>query len=166
MPRISEATAGGINVLAFLDMLAVSEGTFGLGDDGYNIFVGSSASKPHTFSSYRDHPGIVIVLRNKVGDITGRSSAAGRYQFLRRTWQGLVRGYGLQSFTPVAQDIGAIRLIKEQKAYDDVAAGRFHDAVVKCNNIWASLPGAGYGQRENKMLALKEAYEHMGGTVV
>jgi len=55
MARISAADAGGVNVLAFLDMLAWSE----LGseilkqsDDGYNVIVGSLPGRLITFDDY------------------------------------------------------------------------------------------------------------------
>lgn len=53
MPVITEAKAGGINVLAFLDMLAWSEGTstISASDDGYNVIVGGEL-----FTDYSDHP--------------------------------------------------------------------------------------------------------------
>jgi muramidase (phage lysozyme) len=35
--------------------------------------------------------------------------------------------------------------------------------MAKVSNIWASLPGAGYGQHENRMDVLADAYERAGG---
>ena len=37
--------------------------------------------------------------------------------------------------------------------------------IDKVKNIWASLPGAGYGQHENKLDKLITAYKDAGGTV-
>jgi len=37
--------------------------------------------------------------------------------------------------------------------------------VIQCARIWASLPGAGYGQHENKLNDLQAAYEAAGGTM-
>ena len=39
------------NLKAFLDMIAVSEGTAGKGNDGYNVIVAGNL-----FDSYDDHP--------------------------------------------------------------------------------------------------------------
>jgi len=39
-------------------------------------------------------------------------------------------------------------------------------AIQKCNHIWASLPGAGYGQRENKLDDLLAVYKQEGGNVM
>jgi muramidase (phage lysozyme) len=38
-------------------------------------------------------------------------------------------------------------------------------AIDKVKNIWASLPGAGYGQHENKLDKLITTYKDAGGTV-
>jgi len=142
------------NEHAFLDMLAVSEGTFGHGDNGYNVLVGGDL-----FHDYSKHPNVLVTL-NKAGL---KSTAAGRYQFLKRTWDSLAAKLHLTDFSPAAQDVAALELIAERGAADDVRSGRFADAVAKCAPIWASLPGAGYGQRENSVKSLEAAYIRAGG---
>jgi muramidase (phage lysozyme) len=144
------------NERAFLDMLAVSEGTMGHGDDGYNVLVGGGI-----FRDYTHHPNALIRL-NSAGL---KSTAAGRYQFLKRTWDSLALKLNLRDFSPAAQDIGCLELIAERGALADVNAGRFADAVAKCSPTWASLPGAGYGQHENTIQALQYAYVRAGGTL-
>ncbi|MDI9240754.1 glycoside hydrolase family 104 protein [Lysobacter sp. LF1] len=156
MPRITAAQigAGGANVCAFLDMLAFSEGTAGRGEDGYNVLVGGSL-----FSSYHAHPERSVWLpRYQV-----HSTAAGRYQFLRRTWRGLAQQLKLSDFGPESQDLGAVELIRGRKALEDLRAGRFASAIEKCAPEWASLPGAGYGQREHKLESLLRVYLAAGG---
>lgn len=142
------------NRKAFLAMIAVSEGTKGHGDDGYNVIVGGDL-----FEGYADHPRRLITL-NKKGL---KSTAAGRYQLLSRYYDAYKRQLNLPDFSPASQDAIAIQQIKERKALDDVDAGRFELAVKKCRNIWASLPGAGYGQHENTIDYLKKAYVAAGG---
>jgi len=146
-----------VNRKAFLDMIAESEGTSGIGDqDGYNVIVGGS-----TFDDYTDHPRKLVVL-NKKGL---KSTAAGRYQLLSRYYDAYKKFLKLPDFSPASQDAIAIQQIKERKALDDVDAGRFEEAVRKCRNIWASFPGAGYGQHENNIQKLRLAYLSAGGTV-
>ncbi len=157
MARIDLSAQGeaGDNVCAFLDMLAFAEGTilYG-GDDGYNVLVGGK-----TFDSYEKHPKVYVPLtRYKV-----TSSAAGRYQFLWKTWQALALKLDLPDFGPVSQDRAAIELIRERKALKDVRDGNIILAIQKCRPIWASLPGAGYGQREHKMTDLLREYSKAGG---
>ena len=93
------------DVAAFLDMLAYAEGTPPFGDqDGFNVIVGGK-----TFNSYDDHPRQLVWL--PAYEI--HSSAAGRYQFLIRTWDDLVERFHLPDFTPASQDLGAIHLIRQ-----------------------------------------------------
>ena len=140
------------NLSAFLRMLRVSEGTSGA--DGYSILVGGGH-----FSSFADHPRTLVWLPN----LGINSSAAGAYQILRRTWDAVASALGLPDFSPASQDSAAVELIKRRGALADVRAGRFAVAVEKCKKEWASLPGAGYGQRENKLAVLQAAYINAGG---
>jgi muramidase (phage lysozyme) len=143
------------NEAAFLDMLAQSEGTAGKGDDGYNVLVGDGL-----FASYADHPRQLIRVRPGLS-----STAAGRYQLLERTYDDLAARLRLYDFTPETQDKMARALINGRAALLDVIAGRFAIAIEKCRNIWASLPGAGYGQHENDLALLRAAYLAGGGTL-
>lgn len=160
MPRISAADAGGKNMLAFLDMLAWSEGTSILrgSDDGYNVVVGGGL-----FNGYSDHPRQLVFLPR----LNIRSTAAGRYQLLSKYWDAYRQSLGLtDGFTPENQDRVALQQIKERRALDDIKAGRVREAIAKCSNIWASLPGAGYGQREHRLEDLVQQYRAAGGVVV
>jgi len=143
------------NLKAFLDMIAVSEGTKGKGNDGYNVIVGGSL-----FTDYSDHPKKLVWIRDGLA-----STAAGRYQLLGRYWDAYKKQLGLKDFSPASQDAVAIQQIKERKALDDIEKGYINVAIDKCKNIWASLPGAGYGQRENKIETLLTAYKTAGGMV-
>lgn len=159
MARLSEKEAGCRNVLAFLDMLAVSEGTDDgrqpTKDDGYDVLVGGKL-----FSGYDDHPNVLVKLSPTLS-----STAAGRYQILYRYWSHYKAMLKLPDFSPLSQDRYAIQQIKERRAIADIQAGRFDEAVAKVRNIWASLPGAGYGQHEQKIERLRDAYVRAGGTI-
>lgn len=156
MARVSASKAGGQNVIAFLDMIAHSEGTAGRGDDGYNVIVNPGG----LFTSYSAHPNKLVQVRDGL-----KSTAAGRYQFIHRTWMGLAPKLNLHDFSPVSQDLACIELIRENGAFDTVVAGYFAKAVELCAKTWASLPGAGYGQHENKLEGLQAAYIKSGGVV-
>lgn len=154
---------------AFLDTLAISElgrALLAKSDNGYNVIVGSTAEKPNLFNSYEDHPRLRVELKNRQGVVIGYSTAAGRYQILMRFFDPYKRQLGLKDFSPASQDAIALQMIKEQGALVDVDAGRFGAAIGKCRNIWASLPGAGYGQHENRLEDLQAAFVAAGGAVL
>ena len=143
------------NEQAFLDMIATSEGTIGRGDNGYNVLVGGTL-----FNGYANHPHILVHL-----NATLSSTAAGRYQLLGRYYDVYKVQLGLPDFSPASQDAIAIQQISECHALGDINAGNFDSAVQKCAHIWASLPGAGYGQHENSLDTLRQAYVNAGGTL-
>jgi muramidase (phage lysozyme) len=164
MARIPPHLAGGENVCAFLDMIANSElGPILLrkSDAGYNVIVGSTPTHPILFASYRDHPRRLIDLPN----LGIKSTAAGRYQLLAHYFDDYKRLLKLKDFSPESQDLIAIQQIRESRALDAVKAGEFAGAVALCSHIWASLPGARYGQHTNKLADLKAYYTAAGGTL-
>ena len=163
MARISVAAAGGKNRVAFLDAIAVSEIGSSLlvkSDDGYNVLVGATASRPLLFSDYATHPNVL----NR--QIRVPSTAAGRYQILTRWWRIYQAQMKLPDFGPVSQDRYALQQLREHGALPLIDAGRFREAIAKVSNVWASLPGAGYGQHENDIEHLQAAYRAAGGEVI
>lgn len=144
------------NERAFLDMIAYAEGTSSA--EGYRMMFGGGL-----FDSYADHPRVLHSFTNKIGEKL-RTSAAGRYQFLARTWDELRGKLDLPDFGPASQDAAALELIRQRGALPDVRAGRVAEAVRKVAPIWASLPGAGYNQPERKLAQLIAAYQSSGGT--
>lgn len=149
------------NRKAFLSMIAHSElgaALIAASDNGYNVIVGSTPTKPLLFSSYADHPRRKVQIRPGLA-----STAAGRYQLLARYFDAYKGSLRLADFSPGSQDAIALQQIRECRALDDIDAGRFDSAVAKCARIWASLPGAGYGQHENQIADLRAAYITAGG---
>ena len=160
MPFISPQQAGGKNVCAFLDMIAYSEGTDNgrqrTNHNGYDVLVGGGL-----FTGFADHPRKLVALP-KLGI---KSTAAGRYQLLSRYYDAYKKQLGLKDFSPLSQDLIAIQQIRERRALPLIQAGQLEQAVRQVRNIWASLPGAGYGQHEQKIANLLAAYRNAGGTV-
>jgi muramidase (phage lysozyme) len=131
------------NVKAFLDVLGYAEGT----DDQYNFMF------THVpFSSYADHPRSVRC--------SGRfcSDAAGRYQFLSTTWDGLKHGAGVWDFSPESQDKGCLYLLKSIGVYNTIvnisSYNDFSKAVTGAGGTWASLPGSPHGQSSHSLETL------------
>ncbi len=160
--RISSSEAGGKNVIAFLDMLAVSElGTALLAqtDDGYNVIVGSTPLQLLFFDNYQDHPRKLV----KLAKLGINSTAAGRYQLLARYYDAYRKQLGLSDFSPVNQDRIALQQICERGALPLIQVGQIVAAIERVRNIWASLPGAGYGQPEHGLAQLLVVYQAVGG---
>lgn len=148
------------NLAAFLDMIAWAEGTDNgrqrTMDRGYDVVVGGD-----NFVGYADHPRIMVSLPA----LKIKSSAAGRYQLLSRYFDAYKRSLNLPDFSPASQDKIAIQQIRERRAIPAIERGDFETAVKAVKNIWASMPGAGYGQHEQHILKLAAAYEAAGGVI-
>ena len=148
------------NSRAFLDLIAHSEigpALLAISDNGYNVLVGSTPAKPLLFHDYSTHPNVYNRAMN--------STAAGRYQLLHRYFKPYRDLLLLPDFGPASQDAIALQQVKECHALHDIEDGNIELAVGKCRRIWASFPGAGYGQHENKMEALLAAFEAAGGSI-
>lgn len=158
-PAVSNDVAAR-NRKAFLDMIAVSEGTYDAGDAGYLMMFGGRMA-----DSFEIHPRQMFSFTNSRGEQL-KTTAAGRYQFLAKTWDALAAKLGLPDFSPASQDAAALELVREKGALPDVDAGRVQVAITKCAKIWASLPGAGYAQPERKLTYLMAAFTNAGGMMV
>lgn len=124
---------------ALLDTIASTEA------NSYDVMYGGKK-----FDSYADHPRVNVPITS--GPNAGRtSSAAGRYQFLGRTWDQQKRKLGLPDFSPASQDIAAYDLAKtvyRQKTGRDLDADlKSKDPAVLSGigsalaGTWTSLPG-------------------------
>lgn len=159
MARITALRAGGVEVLALLDTVAVSEighDLLAASDDGYDVIVGGA-----TFHDYTRHPRIAVRTR------FGLSDAAGRYQIMAAipgkivtdTWDWAHRIAGVHDFSPISQDLTCVYLFEHRGAMAPLRAGKVADAITRCANEWASLPGSPYGQGTNSMATLLNVYE-------
>ena len=141
------------NLAAFLRV--IREGETSQDDNAYRTIVGGGY-----FDSFADHPRKLVYIPS----LGVSSTAAGAYQFLSRTWDGVAKRLGLPDFSPESQDKAAVELIRQRGALADVEAGRLEDAIRKCNKEWASLPGSPYGQHTISLARCKSVYETYGGT--
>ena len=98
--------------------------------------------KRKLFTDYSDHPLKLVTLNTKL-----KSTGAGRFQLLSRWWDAYLRQLGLKDFSPKSQDAVALQQIKERGALPMIDRGDIRQAIDRCSNIWASLPGAGYGPK-------------------
>ena len=144
---------------AFLDMLAWSEGTDNgrqkTRNHGYDVIVGGEL-----FTDYSDHPRKLVTLNPN--QINRRRTLPASFPLVGCLPQA---AFGLKDFSPKSQDAVALQQIKERGALPMIDRGDIRQAIDRCSNIWASLPGAGYGQFEHKADSLIAKFKEAGGTV-
>lgn len=128
------------NARAMLDLIARAEGTYGKGDNGYDV-----AFNNGKVSSYDSHPNVARSFKQTNGK-RNKTTAAGRYQFINSTYKHHAEKLGLEDFSPRNQDIAALSIIKDSGALDDVLSGDLSTAVAKLGKQWASLPSSNYPQ--------------------
>lgn len=139
-------------VRAFLDMIAWAEGTDRvIADDrrtGYDIIFTFDR-----FTDFTDHPRRVRCSGGLCSD------AAGRYQYLSTTWDGVAQALNFSDFSAGNQDVGAVELIKWRGALNHVEAGRVRDACFKVSWEWASIPynNAGDGRYGQPTITFDQA---------
>ena len=135
------------NVAAFLRVIRAGESS--QDDAAYRLQNGGKV-----FPEYQvEHPS--KGMRSPPG------RAFGAYQFLASTWAGLVKKYGFTAMTPDQQDEGAIALIVERGALDEIERGDFDRACFLLEDCWTSLPG---GAEQNAATArARETYLRWGG---
>ena len=125
---------------AFLDMLAWSEGTDNgrrkTRNHGYDVIVGGEL-----FTDYSDHPRKLVTLNPKL-----KSTGAGRYQLLSPLVGCLPQAAPERLLSPKSQDAVALQQIKREWRLPMIDRGDTVRQSTVAANIWASLPGAGYGQ--------------------
>ena len=130
-------------IKGMLEVLAFTEGT---GNNYGKVVNGTVISSPHhpelvgkknvSVTDLSQHPNILVQV-----NATIKSTAAGRYQFLKRTWDGL----GMQDFQPKSQDIAAVRLMMMRGMIEPLLTDNLRKAVSKGAPEWASLPTEGGG---------------------
>lgn len=148
------------NVRKFLDLISYTEGTQG---NGYRTAFGGGK-----LSHLNDHPRYLKSFRQTDGK-SNKTSAAGRYQFVSKTWDGVARQYGLRDFSPQNQDLGAVALLFQRGAIPALLKGDYQTAIKKTGDEWASLPSSNYKQNKrswdnvNKFLGGKIGNVSNGG---
>lgn len=136
MAKQYESLLNNPNVRTMLNLIAKAEGV----KWGYNTLFGNQK-----IDNLTAHPNLKKAFKQTDGK-TNYTTAAGRYQFLKGTWDGLARQLGLNDFSPRSQDLGAIALLAQNGALPYVLKGDYQTAVKKSGGTWASLPSSNYAQ--------------------
>ena len=133
---------------AFLDMLAWSEGIDNgrqkTRNHGYDVIVGGEL-----FTDYSDHPLQTCHAKPKTQINRPCRTLPASFPLVGCLPQAALP----ERLSPKSQDAVALQQIKERGALPMIDRGDIRQAIDRCSNIWASLPGAGYGQFEHKYTA-------------
>ena len=172
---------------AYLDLIAESEGTSSnpvTRASGYDIIV-TGINGPNRFDDYSTHPfangrppilvrhaqpavydphvnlalGTQKIITPAVTEL--RSTASGRYQITRTTWENLVQTYKLSTFGAMNQDVAALYLLAECHAKDFIHSGMIQNAIACCAQTWASFPGNDDNQGGRSMQWLLDKYTEL-----
>ena len=129
------------NVRKMLDLISYTEGTQKHG--------AATAFGGGKLGNLSDHPR--YSKRFKQSDGTwNNTSAAGKYQFLKGTWDGVAKQYGLSDFGAHNQDLAAVALLVSRGAMPALLKGDFNTAVQKTGKEWANLPSAPAEYKQGK----------------
>lgn len=142
---------------ALHDSIAWAEGTRGYSEDGYDVMFSFKL-----MSSCNVHPNQCLAFGNSC------STAAGRYQFLKGTWDSVKSANGLPSFEPENQELGAQYLVKTVRhvtvpSSRPMTASEFSNAMSKLSWEWASLPPGRYGQPNKTASQMRSMYCSLAG---
>ena len=144
---------------AFLDMLAWSEGTDNgrqkTRNHGYDVIVGGEL-----FTGLLRSPSQTCHAKPKT-QINRRRTLPASFPLV---------GCLPQAAWPerlLSEKSGrwVLQQTRERGALPMIDRGDIRQAPNRCSNIWASLPGAGYGQFEHKADSLIAKFKEAGGTV-
>lgn len=136
------------NVRTFLDVISKAEGT---DTHGYATAFGGGQ-----LESLADHPRRLYDFTQTDGK-ANKTSAAGKYQFLQRTWDDVAGNLGLQDFGPESQDLAAVELLRRAGALESAARGDFQAAAQLSGATWASLPSSPYAQPKRSQGFIEQA---------
>ena len=119
---------------------------------GYDVIVGGEL-----LPWFADHPRKLVTLNQnsnqQAPDATSFFPVGGMPTASSLAWK---------AFSPKSQDAVALQQIKERGALPMIDRGDIRQAIDRCSNIWASLPGAGYGQFEHKADSLIAKIQRSG----
>lgn len=140
------------NVRKMLDLIAYTEGV----KHGYNTIFGNER-----LSNLSAHPNVRKQFKQTDGKMNV-TTAAGRYQFLKGTWDGLSRQYGFKDFSPQNQDLAAVALLAQNGSLPYILKGDYQTAIGKSGGTWASLPSSQYKQGKRSW---NDVNKFLGGNI-
>lgn len=128
---------------AFLDLLSFTEGTYGVGNNGYDVLVndGKEKGKSRVMNNWTEtsappHKGKEWYVKSL------DSTAAGRYQFIYNTWKSLNNDINAP-MTKANQDAAALKYLRKLlgSSFDFKidSVGEMTEVRSKILNVWTSF---------------------------
>jgi lysozyme len=155
------------NVAAFLTLIRTTEGTERLANPYAAVY-----GYVFEITDFSDHPANLGWKGERLPDQYCRaaglspgcvSTAAGAYQFIRPTWNGLRARASAWDFSPESQDRAAMALLDQIGALPSIQRGDFQRAIQVASSQWASLPYSRSGQPKFPMQTALQIYQDAGG---
>ena len=155
------------NVAAFLTLIRTTEGTERLANPYAAVY-----GYVFEITDFSDHPANLGWKGERLPDqyclAAGLSpgcvsTAAGAYQFIRRTWNGLRARASAWDFSPESQDRAAMALLDQIGALPSIQRGDFQRAIQVASSKWASLPYSRSGQPKFPLQTALQIYQDAGG---
>lgn len=142
---------------ALHDSIAWAEGTRNHSEDGYDVMFSFKI-----MNSCNKHPNQCLKFGSSC------STAAGRYQFLKGTWDSVKSAKSLPNFEPESQEVGAKYLVSNVRNVTvpqsrPMTASEFSNAMSKLSWEWASLPPGRYGQPNKTASQMRNMYCSLAG---
>ncbi len=142
---------------ALHDSIAWAEGTRDYSEDGYDVMFSFKI-----MDRCNVHPNRCLSYGSSC------STAAGRYQFLKGTWDSVKSANDLPNFEPESQEIGAKYLMNTVRHATvpqnrPMTASEFSNAMSKLSYEWASLPPGRYGQPVKTASQMRNMYCSLAG---
>lgn len=141
------------NVRKMLELISYTEGTQKHG--------AATAFGGGKLGNLADHPRYSKPFKQTDG-VTKHTSAAGKYQYLASTWDGVAKQYGFKDFGPHNQDLGAVALLIQRNALEPLLKGDFTTAIQRSGKEWASLPSSTYKQGKKSW---EKVNDFLGGKI-
>lgn len=144
------------NLSRFGNLIALAEGTGQAGADAYRIAFGGGK-----IADLSQHPNAAVGFTETTGK-KNKSTAAGKYQFLKNTWDDLSKRTGVKDFSPASQEANFRELLKQRKVLHLVEQGDFTSAINKLGRTFASLPSSPYAQNKRDWGWMQKTASELG----
>lgn len=141
------------------DLISKSEGTYDRANPYATAFGGGQ------LTDLSRHPGKGATFKQTDGKVN-TTTAAGKVQWLKSTWDEISAKTGVKDFSPESQYINYKQLMKDKKVDKLIESGDFTGAIQKLGGTFASLPSSKYKQPKNSWEKLAQYQKEIDGSIL